>query len=137
MTKLAPVMLDTDILSLVMRKNPIVLDNAQSYLNDYSRFTFSIITKYEIYRGLLAKEAIKQQELFDKLCSTSRIIPLSDSTIIEAAKIYSDLYRRGELVGDADILIAATAITHDLVIVTNNESHFRRITNLQVENWCS
>ncbi len=38
-------------------------------------------------------------------------------------------------IGDADILIAATAIENNLAIVTNNESHFNRITNLQVINW--
>jgi predicted nucleic acid-binding protein len=39
------------------------------------------------------------------------------------------------LISDADILIAATAITHGLAVVTNNEAHFRRIQSLPIENW--
>ena len=41
----------------------------------------------------------------------------------------------GELIGDADILIAASALSNGCGIVTNNEAHFRRIADLQVENW--
>jgi tRNA(fMet)-specific endonuclease VapC len=54
---------------------------------------------------------------------------------VRAAEIYADLKADGSLIGDADILIAATAMVNDLVVVTNNESHFNRIKDLQVENW--
>jgi tRNA(fMet)-specific endonuclease VapC len=57
------------------------------------------------------------------------------SVIVQAAGIYADLYIRGELIGDADILIAATALVNGSVVATNNEEHFRRITGLHVENW--
>ncbi|MFL9463152.1 MULTISPECIES: PIN domain-containing protein [Nostocales] len=49
-----PVLLDTDTLSLILRQNPLVLAKAQSYLAQHSRFTFSIITRYKILRGLKA-----------------------------------------------------------------------------------
>jgi tRNA(fMet)-specific endonuclease VapC len=134
---LSPALLDTDILSAVMRKNPLAVEQARSYLGGHRQFTFSIITRYEILRGLLTKGAAKQLLAFEKLCATSRILHLSDSIIVQAASIYSDLYRRGQLICDADILIAATAIKHGLAVVTNNEAHFRRIQNLQIENWLS
>ena len=135
MTTLSLALLDTDILSAVMRKNPLATERARSYLEVHRQFTFSIITRYEVLRGLLTKGAAKQLAAFDKLCATSRVLPLTDSIIVQAATIYADLHRRGELISDADILIAATAITHGLAVVTNNEAHFRRIRDLQVVNW--
>jgi tRNA(fMet)-specific endonuclease VapC len=36
---------------------------------------------------------------------------------------------------DADIRIAATALKHNLVMVTENVNHFRRIPGLSIENW--
>jgi tRNA(fMet)-specific endonuclease VapC len=36
---------------------------------------------------------------------------------------------------DADILIAATAMKHGMVVVTDNTQHFKRIKGLKVENW--
>jgi tRNA(fMet)-specific endonuclease VapC len=47
----------------------------------------------------------------------------------------AELRRRGEPIGDADVLIAASALVHGLTVVTNNEGHFRRISGLDVENW--
>jgi tRNA(fMet)-specific endonuclease VapC len=47
------------------------------------------------------------------------------------------LRRRGEPTGDADILIAASAIVRGIAVVTNNEGHFRRIPGLILENWLS
>ena len=52
-----------------------------------------------------------------------------------SAKVYGDLYRRGALVPDADVLIAATALVEGRTIVTNNREHFARIGGLTVENW--
>ena len=54
--------LDTDILSLPMRKNAAVLVKASAYPTEYHQFTISIITRYEILRGLKAKDALKQVE---------------------------------------------------------------------------
>lgn len=135
MTKPLPALLDTDILSAIMRKNSIATERARSYLETHLTFTFSVITRYEVLRGLLAKGATKQLASFDQLCSASRVLPVTDAIIVQGASIYADLYQRGEMISDADILIAATAIAHGLAVVTNNENHFRRIRNLQIDNW--
>jgi len=39
------------------------------------------------------------------------------------------------LIEDADILIAASCLVEGMILVTDNEEHFRRIENLEVENW--
>ena len=92
-------------------------------------------TRYEILRGLKAKNAIVQLQAFDRLCAGSHIVPLTDETIVKASDIYAELRRRGQPIGDADILIAASALVHELTLVTNNEDHFRRIPGVVVENW--
>jgi tRNA(fMet)-specific endonuclease VapC len=128
-------LLDTDILSAVMRQHPTALARAQVYLAVHHRLTFSIITRYEILRGLHAKRATGQLAAFDRLCDVSTILPLTDGIVVRAAIIYADLYQRGALIGDADILIAATGLEHGLTIVTNNQHHYQRISGLQIENW--
>jgi predicted nucleic acid-binding protein len=65
----------------------------------------------------------------------SEIVTLNRTIMIKASEIYSTLKRRGELIGDADILIAASCLVRNMIIITNNENHFRRIDNLPVENW--
>ena len=98
-------LLDTDILSAVMKGNPAVIARARTYLAEHGALAFSLITRYEILRGLKAKKATAQLEAFDRLCETCLI------------------------------LIGTSALVHGLVVVTNNEDHFRRLPGLEVENW--
>jgi tRNA(fMet)-specific endonuclease VapC len=128
-------LLDTDILSLIMRRQPVALKKAAQYLEHHERFTFSLITRYEILRGLLAKDASAQVTRFEQFCATSQILPLTDAVVLKAASIYAELHQRGELINDADILIAATAQVNNLTLVTNNYAHFQRISDLNIDNW--
>ncbi len=36
---------------------------------------------------------------------------------------------------DTDVLIAGTAIVNNLILITNNVNHFKRIHKLQIDNW--
>jgi tRNA(fMet)-specific endonuclease VapC len=45
------------------------------------------------------------------------------------------LDRKGERIEDFDLLIAATALNLNYVLVTNNTKHYKRIEGLQLENW--
>jgi len=132
---LAQVVLDTDILSAIMRRHTAVMPRARAYLAEHGQFMLSIITRFEILRGLKARGATRQATTFDRFCTRNIILPLTDAVVVKAAEIYADLYRRGALISDADILIAASALVHGLGVVTNNEEHFRRVVGLQVENW--
>ena len=76
MTATPPAVLDTDMLSEVMRdRDPHVLDSAKHYLAEHGCFTFSIITPYEILRGLKAREATRQVALFERQCAKSIVLP--------------------------------------------------------------
>ena len=60
---------------------------------------------------------------------------LDDQEIFDtASKIYADLKRKGGLISDADILIAALAITRDTILVSD-DSDFSGIGDVSVENW--
>jgi tRNA(fMet)-specific endonuclease VapC len=127
--------LDTDILSALMRRTPVVLNRARSYSAYHPKLTFSLITRYEILRGLKAKNATTQIASFNVFCANNEVLPITEQIIVRASDIYADLYRRGQLIGDADILIASTAIEYGLVLATNNVAHFGRIPGLQIDNW--
>lgn len=128
-------LLDTDNLSAVMRQHPNAVARARTYLAVHHRLTFSIITRYEILRGLHAKPATAQLAAFERLCQVSTIVPLTDAIVERAALIYADLHQRGALIGDADILIAATGVAYGLLVATNNEQHYQRIPGIQLDNW--
>ena len=129
-------LLDTSTLSEVMKKrDPGVERRAREYLEAHGRFTFSILTRFEVLRGLYAKKAESQIERFESLCAMSEILPLTDPIVVKGAQIYAELRDRGRMIDDADILIAATAMVSGLSLVTENLAHFERVPDLECESW--
>jgi tRNA(fMet)-specific endonuclease VapC len=128
-------LIDTDILSAIMRREEKALARSTQYLGEYPQLSVSLITRFEILRGLKAKAATTRVRNFDAFCATCEIVALSDQIVVRASDIYADLYRRGQLIGDADILIAATALTNGLALATNNTAHFSRIAGMIAHNW--
>ncbi|HEX9995973.1 MAG TPA: type II toxin-antitoxin system VapC family toxin [Abditibacterium sp.] len=129
------VLLDTDILSALMRSDPVATEAARNYNAIYSQLSISIITRYEILRGLKAKRAEVQAARFEIFCAHLQILPLTDAVVMRAAEIYARLHQSGNLIGDADILIAATAMESGFALSTNNANHLARIEGLTLENW--
>ena len=134
MTYLA--LLDTDTLSEIMKgRNSNVEQKAIQYLKTHGQFRISVITRYEILRGLKAKQALRQIAIFEDRCNKSYVYPLTDDIAVQASDIYAYLHKQGLLISDADILIAATALVHNLTLITGNIEHFSRIPNLASESW--
>lgn len=83
----------------------------------------------------MAANATRQLSDFNELCQEYKVLLLDDIEIIErASEIHADLKLRGTPIQDADILIAATARTRGLIIVSD-DSDLLRIRDITVENW--
>lgn len=126
-------LLDTSILIAFLKGEKKVFTKVEEYLQEFNGL--SLISYYEILRGLKYLGNKRRITDFEKLMDKSEIVTLNRTIMIKASEIYSTLKRRGELIGDADILIAASCLVRNMIVITNNENHFRRIDNLPVENW--
>ncbi|MDR0547661.1 MAG: type II toxin-antitoxin system VapC family toxin [Dysgonamonadaceae bacterium] len=62
------------------------------------------------------------------------IIPISNAIALYA-KEKAQLRRKGMLIDDMDIFIGATAVANNMVLVTENEKHLNRLSNIKIENW--
>jgi tRNA(fMet)-specific endonuclease VapC len=128
-------LLDTDTLSAILRMDPNVIVRAQEYVREHIQLNISIITRFEILRGLKARDARSRLRNFENFCETHSVLELSDDIVVKASDVYADLSRRGELIGDMDTLIAATALTYGYTLITNNARHYSRVQGLQIDNW--
>jgi tRNA(fMet)-specific endonuclease VapC len=128
-------LIDTNIVSAFMRGNSQVIRKFEKYLEKHDTLTISIITYYEIMRGIKSLSSKTKVKAFHEFMSACNIEELDLLIAEKAADIYDELRRIGKLVEDADILIAATAMKHGMVVVTDNTEHFKRIRGLKVENW--
>jgi len=131
-----PCLLDTDILSEVLKqKHATVVQKAQAYLQGHQQFTFSSMTRYEVLRGLKEKGATRQLQQFATFCQHSAILAIAEATLDRASDLWVTAYQGGLPKRDADLIIAATALVHGLVLVTGNTGHFSWIPGLTVEDW--
>ncbi len=90
----------------------------------------SIITAYELEKGAkLSKNHAKNLELVRDLLSELMILELNLPTVDLSSELYSHLSRKGKLIGEFDILIAATCIAASQTLVTN-DGDFDPITKL-------
>jgi tRNA(fMet)-specific endonuclease VapC len=62
-------------------------------------------------------------------------LPFDHAAAVEYGRIRDDLTRRGLVIGSNDMLIAANARAHCLILVTNNVREFGRVPGLVVEDW--
>ncbi|ACF42746.1 type II toxin-antitoxin system VapC family toxin [Pelodictyon phaeoclathratiforme] len=129
------VLVDTDILSYYFKGDQVVVGNFEKYLQQYDLIEISLITYYEIVGGLLAKSALKQLTVFEDFVVENIVLPMTDKSAKISAELYSLLRQTGKIIDDIDLLIAGIAIENDMTLVTNNESHFGRISGLRIENW--
>jgi len=118
-------LLDTNVLSEARRGSPQALGWMRSV--DPDRLHLSVITLGEIMRGIALKERSDPQAAAHLSAwltrlrhdHAARILPVTDRVAVEWGRL-SALRPRG----GADGLIAATAIVHDLVVVTRNVADF-------------
>ena len=77
----------------------------------------------------------KNNELIDTFLQQIAIIPITES-INTYAKEKARLKRLGLLLDDEfDLLIGATAIANNMMLVTDNEKHLSRLADIKIENW--
>jgi tRNA(fMet)-specific endonuclease VapC len=126
---------DSDTTSeFIKAKHRHVARKANSYLVHQPAF-ISLITRYELLRWLRAHQSFRLLQQFEAFCTKYVVLPIDEDIVQIASDIWADLHRRGQLIGDCDILIAATSLHHGLPLVTGNTAHFARIPGLTLEDW--
>jgi tRNA(fMet)-specific endonuclease VapC len=99
--------------------------------------TISIITLMELRYGLLlnSQRAQKIEPVMTSFLGSVTVLPFSIAESEKAAEIRAVLKTQGQPIGAYDVLIAATALQHQLIMVTANQREFDRVPGLQTQNW--
>ncbi len=93
----------------------------------------SIISVGEIYEGaFLFSDPATQLPTFRRYFGNFTILGLTEPVMEVFGRNRALLRRQGHLIPDLDLLIAATALSFELVLMTRNRRHFSRIPGLQL-----
>jgi predicted nucleic acid-binding protein len=120
------VLVDTSILIDYYRKTDKERSVWINLVRQGYSFCVSAVTKYEIYAGATPKQLTFWNSIF--LAIT--FMPLDEISVDTAVAINSELKKKRKQIDLADLFIAATAIAHNLSLVTLNKKHFDRIDAL-------
>ena len=91
----------------------------------------SFVTVAEFYEGAFRfPDPEGRLAAFRALLRPFAVLPLTDSAVERFARVRAALRRQGQRISDMDLLIAATALDADLILVTRNRRHFERVPGL-------
>jgi tRNA(fMet)-specific endonuclease VapC len=128
-------LLDTNICIYIAKQKPIEV------LHKFEKLAVGMVAMSTITYGELLYGAQKSHHPKKNIAFLNEFANLIPALPIptDAGKYYgeirSKLEQKGKLIGNNDLWIAAHALAMDLILVTNNEKEFSRISQLSVENW--
>ena len=106
-----------------MRPAPEV--NVAAWAARQSRFDLSVISLEEVFYGLAVRKNARLSDWFESFVTTHcEVLPVSSRIARRCAGLRAELSKKGQVRTQADLLIAATAAEHDLVLATRNERDF-------------
>jgi tRNA(fMet)-specific endonuclease VapC len=126
-------LLDTNICIFYFKKK-YNLTNRLLHVG-FENCAISEITLAELIYGAECSSDVEQNmNIINTFIRKVKVIPILSALNIYA-KEKSLLRKSGTLIDDLDIFIGATAIANDMILITDNEKHLKRLSNIKIENW--
>jgi len=95
----------------------------------------SIISVAELWEGVhFSNDRERSQAMLEEFLSGVVVLGVDEEICKQFGQLRGSLRRQGKLVGDFDLLIAASALRHNLTLLTNNRRHFQSIEGLRFES---
>ncbi|MBN1700167.1 MAG: type II toxin-antitoxin system VapC family toxin [Spirochaetales bacterium] len=125
-------LLDTNIcIYAIKKKSDLVLDNIS--INFKHGIYISALTVAELEFGIADSQYPEENRLsLLEFLSIFTVLPFDDDAAIPYGKIKKKLKEEAKIIGPIDLLLAAQAISKNLIFVTNNTKEFQRIKELRI-----
>lgn len=127
------IVLDTDVIIRGERETFDLKRWVASQPNE--QFEIAAITLAELWHGVeRATAAFKTERegYLRRILGLVRILPYTEVTALEHARIWAELESHGKMIGYYDLIVAATAMERGSAVATFNKRHFERVEGLKV-----
>jgi tRNA(fMet)-specific endonuclease VapC len=125
-------LLDTDVFSFLMKGRD---ERAEAYRSHIQGKTIAVsfVTVGEIHFGAAKRGwASKRIRAFSERLKAVVVVPSDNEVCKKYGQLKAELQSKGIVVSDNDLWIAACAIRHSVVLVSNNRRHFQNIPELNL-----
>jgi tRNA(fMet)-specific endonuclease VapC len=128
-------MLDTNICIYIIKRRPHRCSIGLA-LSQLGTLVFQASLRAELeYGAAKSAQPRRNREALEEFVSPLDLDPFDRDAAEAYGRIRAALDRKGLPIGAMDMLIAAHALSLGANLVTNNETEFRRVSGLRVENW--
>lgn len=123
---------DTNIISELMRSQP--QPNVRLWFESQDTILLSVLSLEELHFGLLRKDLHQKRDWLNRfVAARCECLPIDTRIAIRAGEMRGELAKQGQTRSQADLLIAATAATHQVTLATRNTRDFENL-NLPIFN---
>jgi tRNA(fMet)-specific endonuclease VapC len=128
-------LIDTDWVIHHLNGRPDIIQRLQAL--QHEGLGLSVIVLAELYEGVYySRDPGQSEQRLNEFLESVALVGVDEETAKIFGRERGRLRAAGMMIGDIDLLIAATALQYDLTLLTNNRNHFERIEGLRIES-CS
>ncbi|MBL7650014.1 MAG: type II toxin-antitoxin system VapC family toxin [Candidatus Hydrogenedentes bacterium] len=128
-------LLDTNTCVHILKDSDAALV-ARFSREDAGRLSICSVVKSELIYGAWHSQRVEANlQALERFWNPIASLPFDDRCAEVAGRIRADLRAKGTPIGANDLLIAATALAHEAVLVTHNTREFARVSGLRLEDW--
>jgi tRNA(fMet)-specific endonuclease VapC len=128
-------LLDTNVCIRILNGSPPGVIERLEGLDPADLATSAVVRAELVYGARKSLHVAANLRLVDAFFEPFACLPFGDREADAYGSLRADLEREGRPIGPNDLLIAATALSHSLTLVTHNTSEFSRVPGLKVEDW--
>ena len=126
-------LLDTDVCIEILRGNDDVIGRRAQCVDEVAT---TWITAGELYYGAAkSRDPSRNRGLVASFLQTLPVLHFTQATVRAFGDTKAALERTGMSLADADLWIAASALSSAAIVVTGNLRHYERIPDLDIEDW--
>ena len=101
-----------------------------------SELAIPTVVLFELEVGIAKSTSPRNRKSqLQEITSLVNVLPFGIAESKSAAQIRVKLEKQGLPIGPYDVLIAATALANNMILVTHNQKEFGRIESLKIEDW--
>src|SRR5258705_2971126 len=126
--------LDTNIISLLLRHDNAALGRLEAILSDDNLIIGCPLVWYEVQRGLLKRDARRLLQQFKALFEAFAWQDYTSADWVLASQFWVDRQKQGLAIADVDLLIGSFPRTRHPVLINNNVADFLHLS-VQIQIW--
>ncbi len=128
-------MLDTNICSYIIKERPLQVFEYFQKL-EMEQLCISVVTYAELFYGVEHSSSRQiNGEVIKEFVKYLTIVPWDEAAAEHYGNIRAYFQAEGKIIGAMGMMIAAHARSQKITLVTNNDKHFKRVPELNIENW--